>query len=760
MATSPRIMMIHPPFGLSNATNFRLATGTPASDVSSSPPVAASPSASAAPTVSAAPTAMWNNQVIFRNPRMGGLFWYQPKPRNSFALPALISPTATPSDQTLFSDPQEVGSIYYLPAYALATTGSGNQAQLAVSLAVSSTGWLLTVKLDSDPLTSHAGQTAEIPATAYLLTTTLPDRTENWYFATAVVDGSSVTLSMPISDVTTFTAIYNAMTTPNLPTQLILRRSPQLALPVPASPPAPNQPAPQQLYRQSAVAIDTQIPFSFNKDANPYIFAGLPNIAGGTPSKLHRVSVPYPVGGAKSYTYWQDPLQPQQIYFLPDAFKIARLSTTPHIPAINIATSGSDPATLTVTLTFFALPVWDQNRIDAAAAGPLQSAFDISAITSLSILSSPTAQLLLNLPSSDPSTSNAPVPIANAAIDTANGFQGSVTLTLVQFQQVYNAMFVTPSILLSGLVSVTVDQDVEQVPFSGRASDFAGTILDTSLTYDATSNQATVVATNGIESPIHVAGLNAAILQGNTTISATLLSTAPALPTDLVAVQSTGAAQASPNGSAPGAGQSAVPATISAVSLTLQLASGQTLDPQTCVVQLDLSRVTVNPNSTMIWEAIVQHQAVAPVKKQLTLQLPAQVFGTADVSTTTTSVASATPATPASTTDPDATDAALATPSSVPAVSTSSSGQGSAPLLAVQVVFDNGQTVTFQPAMTAVGGLYTQTLGLNVDIAEFILGEGDSSNYTYRVDQITAVSTQQGDWITTNVDDLFLTLGD
>ena len=60
--------------------------------------------------------------------------------------------------------------------------------------------------------------------------------------------------------------------------------------------------------------------------------------------------------------------------------------------------------------------------------------------------------------------------------------------------------------------------------------------------------------------------------------------------------------------------------------------------------------------------------------------------------------------------------------------------------------------------MTATGGFYTQTLGLSVPIDDYVLGQGDSSTYTYRVDTITVSGSQYGAWQTDNVDMLFVSL--
>ncbi|MGB0064539.1 MAG: hypothetical protein WBP85_08850, partial [Terracidiphilus sp.] len=128
MFSASNFHLVHPPVPANGASNSHTVV-----------PVAA--------TKPLEPVAVANNQLVFRNPSLGMLLWNQPKPRNAFALPTLISPTAAPNDQTLFEEPQPGGPQHYLPSYALATTGSGNQTQFAVSLAPSSAGYLLTVKL-------------------------------------------------------------------------------------------------------------------------------------------------------------------------------------------------------------------------------------------------------------------------------------------------------------------------------------------------------------------------------------------------------------------------------------------------------------------------------------------------------------------------------------------------------------------------------------------------------------------------------------
>ncbi len=707
---------------------------------------------------------------LFRNPALGGLFRLSPQPRASFALPTLIAPTATPNDQTVFEEPKAGGKEHFLPTYKLATTGSGSQVRYAVSLAATSSGYLLTVKLaDATAPALAANRVRMTPATRYFLSATLPGRTQTWDFPTASADGTSITLTMPITDPGVRDAIYQAMTQQSLQTKLVVRRTPALALPVPPAAPVAGKPPPQPLFRAAQVTIDTSLAFFFDPSLERDVFVNLPNATGGQPATLRPVTIPFPAGGAKSYSYWQDPLQPTAIYFLPDGYKIARLATSPHTPALGITTRGSDPATLNVTLTFLAIPVWDEARTAAAMAGPLQAAFSIPSVSSLTILLATTSKLLVNLPSADPTASNAPVPITNAIIDTATGIQGSVTLSLAAFQQVYNAMFVSPSVLLSGQVDVTVDDVTDSVPFSGRASEFAGEIFDSEIAFDRGTNQVTLTVRNAIESPVHVDALAATLLRAGRPTPAKVVAISPPLPVDLgpweadsppdpaaaVATAASTDGDGTAGTAAPSPGDDEAPATapsattavastaavasrvappLSSLTLTLQLAPGQSFDPATDKVDLDTSQVTVNPDHDAIWNAIVEHQSVAPVKRPITLLLAATVFGP----TAPPSLAPALAPTPP---PPDASSSAA------PA------------LLAVEVVFANGQTVTFLPSLPVTGGFFSQTLQLNVDIAAYILGTQDSSVYNYRIDAVTAAGTRPGAWTTSNVDTLFLSLG-
>ena len=355
------------------------------------------------------------------------------------------------------------------------------------------------------------------------------------------------------------------------------------------------------------------------------MFAGLSDIGSGAPSwNIQQVG-----WQGRSYPYYQDLNQPNQIYFLPDSFKISRQPAAPHAPSIIVSTNGDDPNSLTFTMTFLAAPVWDRDRL-AAAAQSLQTTLGLAAPPTLSLFEASTTALSLTVPPSDPSAAPGLVAQPGAEIDIAAGIKCSLALSMAQFRQVYASLFEQVTQLLSGVVTVTVNTDIEQIPLVSSASDFAGEILSSTTSYDPLKNVLTVVVENGIESPIHVTSLPATLLKAGVPVTGITQQIAPAPPIDLHPVP------------APPAGGGAAPAADS-LTIAMQLATGQSVD-NTCTVQFDYSNTKVEPDPAAIWAAIMQNQVVAPVTRQIKVILFASVFAPAatPASTTTTATAPAT----------------------------------------------------------------------------------------------------------------------
>lgn len=76
--------------------------------------------------------------------------------------------------------------------------------------------------------------------------------------------------------------------------------------------------------------------------------------------------------------------------------------------------------------------------------------------------------------------------------------------------------------------------------------------------------------------------------------------------------------------------------------------------------------------------------------------------------------------------------------------------------MAVQVVFEDGQTASFDPSTPANVGIITQTVSLAVPVKMYVLQVGDAAYYKYRVNLITSAGTQQGDWISSNQDSFYV----
>lgn len=623
---------------------------------------------------------------------------FQPPPspgqlRTSFDLPTLIPPAIVPTSDMLFSAPRDPAKCFFLTHYGIAIApGAGPRAQW-VSLESTAAAYRLTVHLaDSTPATLSTGNTRITPgAVRYLITASLQGRVVNWDLTPAPSpSGVALTLVLELGDFASRDLLYAAMTDPASQTKLIVRN--QLDLALPSYPPS-------QAYNRTTVAVDVTVPFVFSKELDSNVFVGLHDVS----STLPPWNVCAVNWNGRRYTYYQANNQPTQVYFLPDAFKIGRQITLPRRPTLAVTAAGADMASMQMTLSYLAAPVWDPQRI--AAAGPeLQKTLALTGPPSLALFQATGTTLLLNLPSADPASGVALTEQKNALIDLTAGMKGSVTMGVAQFRDIYNALFDARSALLSGEVRVTVGTDTAHIPFIARIDDTAGAILDIHSEVDTNANSLSVVLSNAIESPVHIEALSGVICRGDTPIASSNVGMAPVPPTDLAPA---------------GADPNKAPAGKMTVTLT-PAPGGQTLD-KTCTALLDMSKVTVVADPTATWHAIMRDQDVAPVSRTVTLKL---------VAATLTSPA------PAGTPKPEPKDT----------------------VLAVQVVFGNGQTATFDATQSAdQAGFLNQVVKLSVPMEAFILNNSPVDTYKYHTDVITGDGhTRQGDWVTDNRDTLFI----
>ncbi len=652
-------------------------------------------------------------------------------PLSSFQPPVLFSPVDSPNDQTIFQDPGDASKKHYLPVYSVAETDDAGERVIWVSLAPAGTKFELTVHLaDSTPAAMAAGNTPIAAESSYQLQGTLGAMVKSWDFATAMVDGTTIKLILDLPDVTSRDQVHAIMTDPAAQAQLIIHRSIQLAQAVrPVATETPGPPAQQPVarpilqrgpppmgnpegpllrpmeasfllppvqYRATTVVINSTIPFFFDKDLDKNIFSQLGNVGDGlTAWNIVRVS-----SGGREHAYYQDRGQRNQVYFLPDSFKISRQAIPPYSPNITVTTNGQDVNSVTLTMSFIAVPVWDPSRL-AGAATALQNVLSLDNVN-LSALFNASPQCLslaLSLPLDDGSGSVGLVAQPHAMLSIVDGIRASVTLKLPQFLQMYDALFDSVSPLLTGQLTVTVGNDVEPIPVTAHAADFVGEIFTSSTAIDAAGNQLVITLQNGIESTIHIDDLPGTVVQGGAAVGNVVEKVTPALPVQLAPAQVT--PQTKPADS---------------ITVSMQMPTGTVAD-NTCSVMFDHSKVRVVPDSTAIWYAIVQNKVVSPVTRTITIGFSMAVLKPPAAGTT--------PATPT--------------------------------ILAVQAVFENGQTATFDGSLTPnSSGLVYVTVQLAVPLEQYILQQAQSGMYKYRVDTITASGTTKGDWVSNNQDSFFI----
>ncbi len=679
--------------------------------------------------VRSANVAMINPEILrFQNPLFRPpIYVNQGQPRSAFNLPTLVSPTATPNDSTLFEDPQDPTKKFFLTTYAIAVTGGASSPGKWVTFAPAASGFLLTVHLtDTTPAAQLQGNGRLSPDTRYLITASLQSRVVSWDLSAGPVgtDGG-LALTLPVADFAGRDLLYAAMTDPAAQAQLIIRRSLALALPIAGS----------ANYTSSSQAIDSTIDFTFNKDLDAQVFAGLQG-AGAAP--LAPWKVVHLDWNGRAQTYYQSSSQPDQAYFLPDAFKVGRQAHAPHLPDLAVTAEGDSAATMTMTLSYLAVPVWDPKRIEAALP-QLQQTLGLSQPPSLALFEASDTTLMLSLPGADPSAGSTLAAQSNVLIDLAAGVQGSVTMGLEAFRQVYDALFDANSLLLSGEVRVAVGSDTTALPFEARIADLAGDIFDTQVTVDSKSNTLSAILTNAIESTIHVAKLTGVIARAGTPINATCVTgLAPAVPVDLAPAGGPGGADATKPADCLTVtlGVSAVQAVTGALGglftdggpgglfgggggakSGLGDVSGLVLDAS-CAPLFDFSQVSVTPDPKATWRAIMANGTPSPVSRTVSLKFLAASL--------------AQPTTPPTGPSPDA-------------------------VLAAQVVFQSGQTASFDATQTAdAAGFMNQAVKLSVPIEAFVLGDGPTDTYTYRVDTVTPGGIQQGAWTTDNLGVLYI----
>jgi hypothetical protein len=641
--------------------------------------------------------------------------------RESYDLPTVISTTGVTSDAVLYEAPKDPSQHFYLPSYKIAMTPEATGRGKWVTFEPAGTSFVLTVHLADATLPSLSqGNTPLHPDAHYKIVASVPDRPVDLALTSvASPSGAALTLTATLADFAERDALYAAMTDPSAGAQLTIVRTPDIAAQVNGD----GGPT----FLAGSYTIESRIPFIFSKDLDADIFAGLTG---------HSVAPPAWTSSAvdwngRRYFYYQTSNRPGQVYYLPDAYKVGREAHPPHRPTLAVTADAVNADTARMTLSYIAGPVWEADRITAAAK-ELQGALGLTAPPAMALLQSPHAQMLLNLPAADATAGVLLVEQKGAVIDLVTGIRGSVTMGLTQFKQVYDAMFDRLSAILSGEVRVPIANDIATIPFVARIDDIPAEVLKIETAVDTANNALRVTLRNTIESPVHVEAISGTILRAGQPIESSVIGTEPSLPADI------GPAAAAP-GQADGTmvvvmGPSAANTVAEAIGGLLGglLGGGRNLGGQaasdvaatlmdtTCVPNLDFGKVTMAPDRTAFFKAIMRNQSIGSVAREVELKFLAGQL-----------------------TVPEPPPAPKPAPADIVA--------------AVRVVFENGKTANFDATLKAdEAGFLNQTVTMNVGMEAFVLGTEGSNTYKYRVDVVTGAGIKQGDWTTDNADTLYV----
>ena len=360
-----------------------------------------------------------------------------------------------------------------------------------------------------------------------------------------------------------------------------------------------------KFYRASMQMLASTVspqPFVFSRDLHPYIFGNLGPSDGGQ----MRLAVHQLVWKERSHSYYQQAASPLRFYFLPDAFKVTRRDDPPRAPRIGIRFPNPDapPETMPVTLEYVAVPVVDEDRLEAAA-GELKRKLPELADETRPIEFEPllcdATKLFLTLPRGDagPQLQER----TGVTVDLRTGILDAVTLPMTDFQAVFDALFGASAVLFQGEALVELDRDgsipSERVPVNCRLDDLVGDVFDMTAAPDAAIGGMKVTLKNAIESPLVMKSLKAALLRGDSTLEATVRG--PSFDTPLVLEPDTSLdCEVVPNVPIDGAGD--------------------------LTVVFDLDQVTAQPNAQAVWDAVVDKTRMPEITRTIKVKTIKQTF--------------------------------------------------------------------------------------------------------------------------------------
>jgi hypothetical protein len=351
-------------------------------------------------------------------------------------------------------------------------------------------------------------------------------------------------------------------------------------------------------YQVEKTDLGTAIqPFLFPAQLHGYIYRDVA-VNPDQPFGLVRHQVAW---NNRFHLYLQDEARPHLFFYLPDSFKLARASQSPYAPLMTVKfrQSESDPTGVTVSFTYVALPALDAERIDAASA-VLQSRVPPALLQANGMVFEPlllteAVDFRLTLPGQGAQ------PRPEALVSLRDGIQDTLAMSLMEFRELFEALFTSGVSLFHGVVNVTLDGELlPSIPLVANLADMVGPLFDSQEAIEA-DGALRVTLLNAIESPVRIDTLRASLRR-------------------LSADQ-----------------DELIPATIQELTTPLQLASRASTSfkivPQTpglsgevIVSVLDTSDVTVLPDRDAVLTAILDPTVVVQPVVSVTVQTVPSLF--------------------------------------------------------------------------------------------------------------------------------------
>jgi hypothetical protein len=309
--------------------------------------------------------------------------------------------------------------------------------------------------------------------------------------------------------------------------------------PLPELPPLPPTPP---LYRETSRTLDLRLPFTFIKELHPYVFEAAGAVTPGASSGLVRRQVDW--NGTRHF-YYQSNRSRNAFYYMPDTFKLARRSEPPHQPILSASFESTDQDRsldgLRATVTYVAVPVVSRERLTAAL--PTLRNFTLPELAEAPIDLEPLLpdpkgmRLRLSYPGADISTGPF-APRLQAQVDLRSAIVDSIpNLTIDQFRALYDALFSTGQLTLTGSVTFDLGSEGESIPFKLRLFDTAEPLA--SWTETTEGDTLVVALKNEVESPLRIHRVDAIATEAANLTVKPLTSADGTLPMELAPAAST-----------------------------------------------------------------------------------------------------------------------------------------------------------------------------------------------------------------------------